>query len=213
MKKIECRRCGTCCVKGGPVLHNDDLPLITNKIILPNQLVVIREGEPAYNPGTDAVEPTVCEMLKIQGKPGSWECLFYDGGQKSCTIHANRPLECHLLQCRDTKALLAVTGKDCLSRQDIVAADDPLSPYLQSLAEECSWHKIHDLLATPDSDAVQEVEKILHTDLLIRQEAVNRFQISLPQELFYFGRPMFQSLHHPGLQLSFENNMPRLRLL
>lgn len=211
MTKIECRRCGTCCVKGGPVLHGDDLPLIQKKIIHREQLVVIREGEPAYNPGTDAVEPTSCEMLKIQGKAGSWECLFYDATQKSCTIHDNHPLECRLLQCRDTSALLAVTGKDCLTRQDIVDEDDPIIPYLQALTE-CSWQKIHTLLATPSNASVQEVEKILHADLLIRQEAVNRLQINLAQELFYFGRPMFQSLHHSAVLLSFENGMPRLRL-
>ena len=50
MKKIECKRCGTCCIKGGPVLHSVDLALITEGVIRPDQLVVIRHGEPAYNP-------------------------------------------------------------------------------------------------------------------------------------------------------------------
>ncbi|MEN8258285.1 MAG: YkgJ family cysteine cluster protein [Thermodesulfobacteriota bacterium] len=212
MKKIECRRCGTCCVKGGPVLHSDDLPLIRNKTIRLDQLVVIRKGEPAYNPATDAVEPASCEMLKLQGKSGSWECLFYDASQKSCTIHDNRPLECQLLQCRDTSAILAVTGKDCLSRQDIIPPDDPALAYLQAF-EQCSWEKVHLLLATLNTQSIQETEKILCTDLLLRQQAVDRLQITLAQELFYFGRPMFQAFSHPGVQLTFEKGMPRLHLL
>ena len=211
MKKIECRRCGTCCVKGGPVLHGDDLPLVKKNIIRPDQLMVIRAGEPAYNPAADAVEPTSCEMLKIQGKSGGWECLFYDAARKSCSIHNNRPLECRLLQCRDTRALLAVTGQDCLSRQDIIAADDPIIPYLEAFAE-CSWQKINDLLTTLSSQSIQEAEKIISTDLLLREQAINQLQLTLAQEFFYFGRPMFQSWNHPTVLLTFDNNgMPRLQ--
>ncbi len=211
MKKIECKRCGTCCVKGGPVLHGDDLPLIKKNIIRPDQLVVIRDGEPAYNPIPDAVEPTSCEMLKIQGQSGGWQCLFYDATQKSCSIHTNRPLECRLLQCQDTAAILAVTGKDCLNRQDIIAQDDPILPHIQAF-EQCSWHKVHALLATLGPESIAALEKILHTDLFLREQAITQLQLTLAQELFYFGRPMFQSLNHPGLQLTFADGMPRLHL-
>lgn len=211
MKKIECRRCGTCCVKGGPVLHTEDLPLL-NEVIRQEQLIVIRKGEPAYNPVTNRVEPASCEMLKIQGKNGSWECLFYDAAQKSCTIHDTRPLECRLLQCRDTAAILAVTGQDCLKRQDLLAVNDPIMPSIQAMAP-CSWEKINALLTTLSAESIDEAEKILCADLRVREQAINRLQLTLAQELFYFGRPMFQSWNHPAVQLTFENGMPRLRLL
>ncbi len=211
MKKIECKRCGTCCIKGGPVLHTEDLLLIKNKTIRLDQLVVIRKAEPAYNPVSDAVEPASCEMLKLQGKSGSWECLFYDDALKSCTIHDSRPLECRLLQCQDPAALLAVTGIDCLSRQDIIEPNDPAQAYLHEFAE-CSWEKFNSLLAKPAPHSLQDAEKILRADLFLRQQAIERLQLSLAQELFYFGRPMFQAFSHPNVQLSFEGGMPKLQL-
>ena len=212
MKKIDCKRCGTCCVKGGPILHGDDLPLISKKIIRPDQLIVIRLGEPAYNPITDAVEQTSCEMLKIQGKAGNWECLFYDGAQKSCSIHNDRPLECRLLQCQDPTDLLDVAGKDCLRRHDIISHDDPAISYIEAF-DEYSWEKLSTVLATLNPQSIREAEKILCTDLLLRQQAVSLLHLSLPQEFFYFGRPMFQSFSQPGIQLTIEKGMPCLKLI
>jgi Fe-S-cluster containining protein len=210
MKKIACQRCGICCTKGGPVLHREDLPLITGQTIQPHQLVVIRQGEPAYNPATDQVEPAVCEMLKIQGTAGSWQCLFYDAHHRSCTIHAGRPLECRLLHCRDTRAVLAVTGRDCLTRRDLISADDPALAFLQAF-EHCSWQRLNDLLASPDPAAIEAAEEILAADLHLRQQAIHRLQLSLAQELFYFGRPLFQAWHHPDIELVLDHGLPRLR--
>ncbi|MDA3785523.1 MAG: YkgJ family cysteine cluster protein [Deltaproteobacteria bacterium] len=211
MKKIACRRCGTCCIKGGPVLHGPDLALMGQKIIRPDQLVVIRTGEPAYNPGPDAVEPAACEMLKIQGKGSSWECLFYNSAARGCTIHDNRPLECRLLQCRDTTAILAITGQDCLSRQDLIKADDPVMAYIQAF-EQCSWPKINTLLLLLSPESIQEAEQLLGLDLRLRQEALSRLHFSLAQEFFYFGRPLFQSWNHAAVQLTLDdNNIPRLK--
>jgi hypothetical protein len=150
-------------------------------------------------------------MVKIQGKNGSWECLFYDAALKSCTIHATRPLECRLLQCRDTTAILAVTGMDCLNRHEIISANDPAIPYIQEFAK-CSWQKLNALLTTLSRDSIQEAEKILCTDLLLRDQAINQLHFTLAQELFYFGRPMFQAWNHPAVQLTFANGMPRLQL-
>ncbi|PLX50720.1 MAG: YkgJ family cysteine cluster protein [Desulfobulbaceae bacterium] len=211
MPKIECKRCGTCCVKGGPVLHVDDLPLLDKKIIQARQLVVIRQGEPAYQPASDSVEPAACEMLKVQGVAGSWQCLFFEAATKSCTIHVNRPLECRLLQCQDPAPLLAVSGRDCLNRRDIMAQDDPAIPFIEAFTQ-CSWHTVHSLLEELDATTLLEIEKIIRTDLFLREEAVHSLKLSLAQELFYFGRPMFQAFCHAGVELSFERGMPRLHL-
>jgi hypothetical protein len=149
-------------------------------------------------------------MLKMQGKPGSWACLFYDAAQKSCTIHDTRPLECRLLQCQNTTAVLAVTGFDCLNRLDIIHSDDQAAAYIKAF-EQYSWEKLNSLLTTLSMESIKEAEKILCTDLILREQAVTQLQLTLAQELFYFGRPMFQSWNHPGVQLFFENGMPRLQ--
>lgn len=47
--RTHCRRCGTCCEKGGPALHTDDRMLIENGHIPARYLFTIREGEPVVD--------------------------------------------------------------------------------------------------------------------------------------------------------------------
>ena len=42
----ECRRCGTCCEKGGPALHGEDRPLVDRGQVPARCLFTIRAGEP-----------------------------------------------------------------------------------------------------------------------------------------------------------------------
>jgi Fe-S-cluster containining protein len=44
-----CRRCGTCCEKGGPSLHREDRPLVDNGQIPVRHLFTIRRGELAQD--------------------------------------------------------------------------------------------------------------------------------------------------------------------
>jgi hypothetical protein len=204
MTLLQCKRCGTCCINGGPVLHHKDLPLITRGIIKTGQLLVIRQDEPAFQPVSSTVEPASCEMLKIQGKTGSWECLFYDPDQKGCTIHHDRPLECRLLYCQNPTDLLAVIGKNCLSRFDIISDTDPTIPFIKTQADH-SWKNINNLPAAPAPLQIKQTLEILKADLDLRQQAVNTLHLSLAQELFYLGRPMFQGLNHPALIAGFKD--------
>ena len=211
MTRLKCKRCGTCCVNGGPVLHQNDLTLLTQGIIRPDHLIVLRQNEPASKPTSNTIKPTECEMLKIQGKPGSWECLFYDASKKGCTIHQNRPLECSLLFCQDPTDLLAVIGKDCLTRFDLIKATDQATPFIKTHSSTCQWNSINNLPATPTPEQIKQTLLILITDLDLRQQAINTLQLSLAQELFYFGRPMFQAMNHLGLAASFVNGQLQLQ--
>lgn len=204
MTVLQCKRCGTCCINGGPVLHHEDLPLLKQGIIKTEQLLVLRQNEPAYQPISNTIEPAICEMLKIQGKTGRWECFFYDPEQKGCTIHHNRPLECRLLYCQDPTNLLAVIGKNCLTRFDLIPETDPARPFIKT-QEDYRWKDINSLPATPAPLQVQQTLETLKADLDLRQQAINTLQLSLAQELFYFGRPMFQGLNHPTLLADFRN--------
>ena len=203
-KQTSCKRCGTCCIKGGPVLHRDDLPLLEKHFLSLDHLIVIRAGEPAYNPIDDCVEPASVEMIKICGKGASWQCVFYDPVQSSCTIHPNRPLECRLLMCWDTKEIVEINGKECLRRNDLVQNDDRLLSYMDTHEKKCSYKvalRHVDHLSDPQlrQEALIQLKTILTEDLAIREEVINRFQLSLQKELFYFGRPMFQVITHPQL--------------
>ncbi len=202
-----CKRCGTCCIKGGPVLHRDDLPLLEKHILSLDHLIVIRAGEPAFNPIKGWVEPASSEMIKIAGKGTSWECIFYDQVQSSCTIHKNRPVECRLLKCWDTKEIAGISGKECLCRHDLLQGDDQLIDYMAAQEKKCSYvaalqYIEHLSKKRLQHEALHKLKALLTEDLAIREKAINRFQLSLQKELFYFGRPMFRVITHPQLAIT-----------
>lgn len=178
-------------------------------------LVTIRKGEPAFNPFTGKVEPAAQEMIKIAGKGASWECIFYDAAQSACIIHANRPLECRLLQCWDTGGIEAIYGRDCLSRFDLVTGQDPLTAHIRKHQQQCSYAKALPLMEhlsspTPAKVSMEELTGLMQQDLQLREQAISAFRLSLQQELFYFGRPLFQSLQHPGLRVKMAGSSIRL---
>jgi len=214
----QCQRCGTCCRKGGPILHGEDLALVRRGIVSLPCLVTIRKGEPAFNPFREKVEPAAHEMIKIAGKGASWECLFYDSALFSCLIHAERPMECRLLQCWDTSAIKEVSGRDCLCRFDLIDSRDPIREQILSHEEKCPYGKAMLLLQSlsapaPPAAALQDLTAIMRADLLLRAAMVEKLRLTLQQELFYFGRPLFQTLHHPRLRVTFSGETLHLALV
>lgn len=198
-RQRQCRRCGTCCTKGGPALHREDLPLLQSGVLSFSRLITIRQGEPAFNPLTETVEPAAQELVKLAGKGASWECLFYDAAASACTIHAGRPLECRLLKCWDTEEIKKIIGTNCLGRLDIIESDDPRREHILFHEEKCAYSEInalHRQLAGPTrhDDALAALRGIMEQDLQIRDQAIALFHLTLPQELFYFGRPLFTTL-------------------
>lgn len=81
-----CKRCGTCCSKGGPALHMDDLPLIRDHRLALSELITIRLGEPVFSPLVNAIEPSRTELIKVSGRNGSWTCRFFLLGENGCGI-------------------------------------------------------------------------------------------------------------------------------
>ena len=202
-----CRRCGTCCAKGGPALHKADLPLI-NRLAL-GDLITIRLGEPVFSPLVDGIEPARNELIKFAGQNNSWTCLFFDRTQNLCGNYAHRPLECRLLKCWEPEAITKAIYQDCLSREDIVPADDELDVKLWELIEiqkeHCGFTRIAALSAGFAEKAAQkkldDISEVVNLDLRIRNWAVQVRGLSLAEELLYFGRPMFKSLAFYGLAI------------
>jgi len=212
-----CQRCGTCCKNGGPILHHDDMELVRKGIFSLPHLVTIRKGEPAFNPFTGKVEPAAQEMIKIAGKGASWECIFYDADQSACIIHADRPLECRLLQCWDTTQIEAVSGKNCLGRFDLVEEQYPIREHIIRHEQLCSYARALPLLdhlsnPAPDKKNMEALTALMQQDLSLRDQAVSACALSLQQELFYFGRPLFQTLQHPRLRVMMAGSSIRLEL-
>lgn len=66
---------------------------------------------------------------------------------------------------------------------------------------ECPYEKLQFAAQTRHNSAItipDVCRKIINDDMAIRQEAIRQYDLNLAQELFYFGRPMFQSLSYYG---------------
>jgi Fe-S-cluster containining protein len=206
----ECKRCGTCCEKGGPALHSQDLPLIEKGLLSIEDLITIRKGELAHHPVTNRIEPVKTEFLKIKGSKGSWACTFYDKNGSGCTIYDHRPFSCSVLKCWDTEASLKLAGKDLLSRLDIVKENNPMRERL--IAHEVLF-PLPDLkaLSRPTKKTVKKLERICNKDITYRIKVVGELHLSLEQELFYFGRPIFELLIPLGFSIRETDTGIKLR--
>ena len=84
-EKSSCRRCGTCCKKGGPAFHLADRAIIEKGAIQLKHLTTIREGEPAWDNVSGGVLPAPTDIIKIKSRPGGRTCVFYDEEAAACT--------------------------------------------------------------------------------------------------------------------------------
>lgn len=102
-----CRRCGMCCLRGGPTLMQADLPRITGGVLTLETLVCLRAGEWARDDARGELRPLDRECIKVAGLGGQahpWRCRFYRDGS-GCAIYAHRPAQCSALFCMNTESL------------------------------------------------------------------------------------------------------------
>ena len=196
--QTECKRCGTCCEKGGPALHTEDLHLIKDGRIPINNLLTIREKEPVVSPISGSTEPSEQEIVKISGRDSHWTCAFYQSNDKSCVVYKDRPLECKLLKCWDTDALLDAIYTNAIARKDIIPSSAPVMHFINLQEKHCSYSELAsyamDIKGHLAYTVLDGVSRLINQDISLRQKAVNQLNLSLREELFYFGRPMFQTL-------------------
>jgi Fe-S-cluster containining protein len=197
-----CRRCGTCCLQGGPALHTDDLRLIKSGIIPWSSLITVRRGELVHHPLAKGVRAARVELVKLAGSGRQWTCRYFADG---CTIYDHRPLACRALKCWHTQEVEALMEKDTLSRLHILDEDHPLVPaiHLQDKEFPCElFAEIHSGRSEPEAGTSAELERRANLELRWRSELVARHSLGLDEELFFFGRPYFQLLQALGFAVS-----------
>lgn len=196
-----CSRCGTCCANGGPALHSEDKRLIEEGAIPISHLITIRKGELVHNPITNKIQSVQNELIKISGVGKEWSCFYYDPELKGCTIYELRPMACRALECEDTEAVEKMIEKDLLSRADLIDSQNPL--YQIVLEHESSFPcpDLQVLLDKGASDQNEALEEAANREVAFRTELVERHDLSLGEELFYFGRPLFHLLISVGARV------------
>lgn len=204
-QKTSCNRCGTCCKQGGPALHGQDQALIVDGFLGFSDLITVRKGELAMQPMVDEPQPVEKEFLKLQGRGRDWCCKFYDNEAAGCTIYMHRPVACGLLDCSHPDKLLALAGRDLLNRFDLLDSTDPLTPLIELHEEHCpcpDFAALPEQLAEDRQAALDRLSRLVQLDLGIRAKAGGDFGLSVEQELFYFGRPLFQLLQLVGFSVT-----------
>lgn len=214
MHQNECRECGTCCKNGGPALHTQDASLIEKEIIPIEKCITIRKGELAHEPVSNSIEAVKNEFIKISGITNSWTCIFYNEARKRCTIYNHRPLACRILKCWDTDEILRLAGKDLLSRLDIVKDGDPLKKWIiehEKLFPCPDLKTISQTISRSSKKTIKKLERVINKDLAYRMQAIDEFNLSVSQEMFYFGRPLFQLLTTLGFTIRETTSGIKLR--
>ncbi|MFO7749529.1 MAG: YkgJ family cysteine cluster protein [Desulfobacteraceae bacterium] len=200
----QCRQCGACCEKGGPALHTGDLELIAQGALSLDHLITIRKNELAFDPVKNAVEPVKEELVKISGVKGTWACRFYNTPSHGCTVYEVRPQACRVLQCWDTEAILALSGRELLSRSDILENTPSLKETVAQ-HEACYPCPDMEMIARkgPRSSrkVVTSLEALITGELAHRSAAVNAHNMTVSMEMFCFGRPLFQLFQALGCQI------------
>ncbi len=200
----ECRRCGTCCRKGGPSFHHADKALIKDGVIHSKYLYTIRKGEWAYDNVRQCLEPVSSDIIKIKEKNDSWICIFFDESQSACAIYENRPLECRALKCWDTRELEDLYAKKRLTRADLISEIEGLWSLIKDHQQRCNYEiiqKLVDAIKTNPGDAKarQKLSAIIQFDTEIRKLVVSNAGLESEMLDFLFGRPLTRTIKKMGL--------------
>lgn len=207
----ECRRCGTCCTKGGPGLHLGDLPLYVSGLLPRASLLTLRSGELVCDNVAGRIEPLAEEMVKVRSVPGG-ACHFLREASQ-CAVYQDRPAECRALFCAAPEAVAAMYDRDRLTRADLIQTGGALFELIMHHEERCSQARAADLAAaleSGDDAAYAELFALVRFDEEFRAVLVERAGIDLSELPFYLGRPLAETLvgRGPRCESAFK---PRVR--
>lgn len=199
MSLIECKRCGTCCKKGGPSFHIEDRALIEDGFIPAKYLYTVREGEPLRDNISERIVYAPSDVIKIKGRKSGWTCFFYDETDNKCSVYECRPLECRLLNCRDTREIERIFGKNLLTRKDIISTVGGLWALILEHDQRCSYKAIRELIDEREGEEGRilsgKAAEIIEYDKIMRELVVIKGQLDSELLDFLFGRSLSVIMH------------------
>ncbi|OQY60607.1 MAG: hypothetical protein B6245_00375 [Desulfobacteraceae bacterium 4572_88] len=210
-----CVRCGTCCKKGGPGFHTEDKFLIETGIVPLKHLYTLRKGEMVWDNVRDRFLPTETDIIKMKSGKDFRTCFFFDGKENRCGIYKNRPFECRVLKCWDTRQTEEIYSKNRLSRKDLLSDVRGLWELLEDHQERCDYEKIRCLVKNFEgkgkADALSCLSDIIGYDTHIRILLTEKGVASHDVTDFLFGRPLRQTIGMFGLKFESRENRSWLR--
>ncbi len=213
-RQTKCRRCGTCCLKGGPALHIEDQSLVSAGIIDKQDLYTLRKGEVVRN-NDDTLAPLNHEIIKIKGAgEDTWACRFYDSSEKACRIYSRRPVECRALKCWDPGPLQQVMTLPYLQRTQFLEPGEALQKVIVAHEDRCAYQTMADAVKALNgpaaTGAADRILDLLHYDQVVRTFVPEKLKLNRETMDFFFGRPMTTTIQMYGLKVRQEGNDFRL---
>jgi Fe-S-cluster containining protein len=212
-----CRRCGTCCRKGGPALHRQDGPLIDEGLIPAETLYTIRPGEPVQDNVAGRLSFADDDIIKIKGGGNDWCCRFLEEATNRCTIYDHRPVECRAMQCWDTQAIEALYEKERLTRRDLLQGVAGLWELIEDHERRCNYRQINELAGRLSGEPAEQktalgaITDMVKYDESLRQLLVENGHTPAGMLDFLLGRPLTHTL--PGFHIQVESSEGRIRLV
>lgn len=190
---LQCKRCGACCRKGGPALHEEDMPLVQDGTIQLSDIVTLRPGERVYDQPAQSILPLETEILKIKGRDNGWTCINFSPDGQNCGIYETRPLECELLFCLEPEALAAVYDKTRLTRTSLLPENHPLLELIAEHDKQCSPSMMEETAKKAregNAEAGQKLKEMVLFDMEVRRLVAEKSGTSGDITEFLFGRPL-----------------------
>ncbi|MCG8336751.1 MAG: YkgJ family cysteine cluster protein [Proteobacteria bacterium] len=202
--QTECKRCCTCCAKGGPALHKEDLDLIQSGKLHGRFLFTIREGEPAKDNVKGGLAQADTDIIKIKSKDGTDACLYANFTNNQCSIYEDRPIECKTLKCWDTAEIEALYNKNRLTRKDIIGGIQGLWELVEEHQQKCSFSKVKQIIEEAkgkiEGQALKQLLEIVQYDISIRTLVLEKTDTDPNLIPFLFGTPMQSILRKLGIE-------------
>jgi Fe-S-cluster containining protein len=192
-----CQKCGKCCQKNSPALHEQDLPLIANGHIARNQLITYRKGELVYDNVAGLLIKLNQEIIKLAMNNN---CIFYLPDTRKCSIYNYRPLECRTQLCSDPVPFKKMYQMNRLTRKDIISDDSPLLELIEYHEKNCSLNDLpqssNDLTATQQENLKNMIQFEYHFRYtLFQQTGMQQSDMN-----FLLGRPVEKLLKQSGVK-------------
>jgi Fe-S-cluster containining protein len=200
-----CVRCGVCCTRGSPTLVREDQEILSDEGIPWTSLLTLRKGEPAHSHLAGGAFYLPGERIKIREKPDSKTCALYDGENRACTVHSQKPVQCRAQSCWDPTEAEQQAAMPPLTREDILRGADVLLEIIAQHEGRCDFENFRlsfDRLKETKGESLGEILEMLAFDEHVREFAVE--QVPVPEEVLdlVFGRSLVSRLHLFGFRVA-----------
>ncbi len=204
-----CIKCGECCVKGSPTLEIEDMRLFESGRLGPKDVYTIRKGEIVFDNVHEQSLINDVERIKIRETDAEKSCIFYQKGNRECSIYDDRPVQCRAQECwNPNRQDFSGEGRP-LNRKDLFESTGEIWKVIQKHEDECSQEIFSREIARLGATKGQTVQKII--ELLSWDDHVREFireKIRVGPEVLdlFFGRPLKDFLEYFGLTVDQNND-------